>query len=316
MKNILVTGATGQIGTELVAALRQQHGHDSVIALHSRQTSDVVEPNEEIADVADAAAITAVIQKRSIGTIYHLAALLSATGEKDPGKAWTVNMGGLKNILDAAVANKVAKVFWPSSIAAFGPDTPKDNAPQDAVTHPTTMYGVTKVSGELLCNYYHVRYGLDVRSVRYPGLISYKAEPGGGTTDYAVAIFYGALKDKKYTCFVRPDTTLPMMYMDDAIRGTLAIMNAPSDSIRIRTSYNLAGISFSATELADAITQRQPGFTCTYEPDARQAIADSWPASIDDLAARQDWGWAAEYDLNRLVDTMLDKLAGKLSIKN
>lgn len=314
MKKILVTGATGQIGSELVLSLRGRFGDGNVVTLHSRKGHGPEGPNAEIVDVTDADALGTVFRKHSVGTVFHLAALLSATGEKDPSHAWTVNMAGLKNVLDLSVACKVEKVFWPSSIAAFGPDTQKKMTPQDALVHPSTMYGVTKVAGELLCNYYHARFGLDVRSVRYPGLISYKTEPGGGTTDYAVAIFYEALKNKRYTCFVRPTTVLPMMYMDDAIRATLELMDAPADRIKVRTSYNLAGLSFSAEELATAIKKRIPDFECTYEPDFRQKIADSWPESIDDSRAQTDWGWKPRFDLDALVDTMLAELSKKLNL--
>lgn len=316
MKNVLVTGATGQIGTDLVIALRKKFGDDRIVTLHSRKTTEEEGPLVEIADVSDADALQSVFKKHSVDTVYHLAALLSATGEKDPGRAWSINMGGLKNVLDISVETGVKRIFWPSSIAAFGPDTPKQHVPQDAVTHPTTMYGVTKVAGELLCNYYFHKYGLDVRSVRYPGLISYKAEPGGGTTDYAVAIFYEALRQKRYMCFVRPDTVLPMMYMDDAIRATLELMDAAADRISVRTSYNLAAMSFSAKQLADAITQRIPEFVCAYEPDERQKIADSWPQSIDDGKALSDWHWKPEFDLERMTDVMLERLAKKLQPTN
>lgn len=313
MEKILVTGATGQIGSELVTLLRMNFGEESVVTLHSRKGAGPEGPNAEIVDVTDLIALRRVFKKHSFGSVYHLAALLSATGEKDPSRAWDVNMAGLKNILDLCVETKVGKAFWPSSIAAFGPDSQKKMTPQDAVLHPTTMYGVTKVAGELLCNYYHVKYGLDVRSVRYPGLISYKTEPGGGTTDYAVAIFYGALKDKRYTCFVRPDTMLPMMYMDDALRATVELMETAPERVRVRTSYNLAALSFSAEELAAAIARRLPGFTCRYDPDARQKIADSWPQSIDDSVAKADWGWKPKYALEAMVDVMLEKLKQKFS---
>jgi nucleoside-diphosphate-sugar epimerase len=312
MKKILVTGSTGQIGSELVVSLRSRFGDENIVTLHSRRGHGPEGRNAEIVDVTDINALGKVFRKNAVGTVYHLAGLLSATGEKDPSRAWSINLTGLKNILDLSVALKVEKVFWPSSIAAFGPDTQKKMAPQNAATYPTTMYGVTKVAGELLCNYYFIRYGLDIRSVRYPGLISYKTEPGGGTTDYATAIFYDALQKKRYTCFVRPTTVLPMMYMDDAIRATVEIMDADADRIKVRTSYNLAGLSFSAEELAAAIEKRIPGFECTYTPDFRQQIADSWPESIDDSRAKADWGWSPKYDLDALVDTMLAKLSKKL----
>ncbi len=311
MEKILVTGSTGQIGSELVPLLRTRFGEESVVTLHSKKGAESEGPNAEIVNVTDLAALRRVFKKHSFSAVYHLAALLSATGEKDPSKAWDVNMAGLKNVLDLSVETRVGKVFWPSSIAAFGPDAQKKMTPQDAVLHPTTMYGVTKVAGELLCNYYHSKYGLDVRSVRYPGLISYKTEPGGGTTDYAVAIFYGALQEKRYTCFVRPDTVLPMMYMDDALRATVELMEAAPERVRVRTSYNLAALSFSAEELAAAIAKRIPGFLCTYEPDARQKIADSWPQSINDSSAHADWGWKPKYALEAMVDEMLEQLKRK-----
>jgi len=314
MKKILVTGATGQIGSELVPRLRARYGDENVVTLHHKKGNVTKEKNAEIADISVAEELRKVFQKYSIGTVYHLAGILSATGEKDPSRAWDVNMAGLKNILDLSIASKVEKVFWPSSIAAFGPDTQKKMTPQDTVMHPSTIYGVAKVAGELLCNYYHSKYAVDVRSIRYPGLISYKAEPVAGTTDYATAIFYEALRRNRYECYLRPSTVLPMMYMDDAIRATLEIMDAPADRVKIRTSYNLASLSFSAEELAAAIAKRMPGFTCEYEPDFRQKIADSWPESIDDSRARTDWGWKPTFDLDALVDTMLAELSKKLNI--
>ncbi len=309
MNKILITGSSGQIGSELVGLLRSKYGNDQVVALDNRKSGDA-----EVVDVTDVDALGEVFNKHSIGTVYHLAGLLSATGEKNPSLAWNVNLNGLKNILDLSLAHKADKVFWPSSIAAFGPSTQKKMAPQDARTNPSTMYGVTKVAGELLCDYYHTRYGLDVRSVRYPGLISHATEPGGGTTDYAVTMFYEALQKRRYTCFVKPTTVLPMMYMDDAIRATLGIMDADADRIKVHTSYNLAGLSFSAEELAAAIGRRLSGFMCEYAPDFRQQIADSWPESIDDHQARADWGWKPKYDLDALVDTMLSALSKKLHI--
>ncbi|MEM3075859.1 MAG: NAD-dependent epimerase/dehydratase family protein, partial [Candidatus Bilamarchaeaceae archaeon] len=252
-----------------------------------------------------------VVKKYGIDTIYHLASILSAKGEQNPELAWHVNIGTLKNVLDIARDQKLERVFWPSSIAAFGPTTPRERTPQRTILEPGTMYGVTKVTGELLCNYYFRKWGVDVRSVRYPGLISYKAPPGGGTTDYAVAIFHAALKDKKYECYLREDSALPMMYMPDAIRGTIQLMEADASKITIRTSYNLAAISFTPKEIAEEIRKHIPEFTCTYKPDFRQAIADSWPKSIDDSQARKDWGWTHEYDLAKMTKDMLEKLKAK-----
>lgn len=313
MSKILVTGAFGQIGSELVPALQQKYGQENVIAIgHHNIPADSVGVVEK-ADVMDVAALAAVIEKHQIDTVYHLVSLLSATGEANPNLAWELNLTVLKKILDVAVAKKL-RVFWPSSIAAFGPTTPRDRTPQHTVLEPTTMYGVTKVAGELLCQYYFKKYGLDVRSVRYPGLISWKAEPGGGTTDYAVAIYYDALKQGKYTCFVKEDTTLPMMYMDDAIRATLELMDADPTKLTVRTSYNIAALSFTVKELAEVISQRVP-VAVTYVPDHRQAIADSWPKSIDDSVALQDWGWKAAIDLNQMTDLMLTNLRAKLGIK-
>jgi nucleoside-diphosphate-sugar epimerase len=313
MKKILVIGATGQIGSDLVPELREKYGNENVVAV-SRKT----EPSEELkqgpcefADACDRGAIEALVKKYEVDTIHHLASILSAKGEQNPELAWKINMESLKNVLDLAKDYKL-KVFWPSSIAAFGPTTPRDNTPQRTVLEPNTMYGVTKIAGELLCNYYFEKFGVDVRSVRYPGIISYKALPGGGTTDYAVAIFYEALEKKKYTFFVKEDTVLPMMYMPDCIKGTIDIMEADSSKIKVRTSYNFAGISFSAKELAEEVKKHIPEFEASYEPDFRQKIADSWPKTIDDSDARADWGWKHEYDLARMTEDMLQKLKVKL----
>lgn len=306
---IIVTGATGQIGSELVPALRAKHGKENVLAVGNRRAAPELEaagPFERV-NVRDDAALGELFAKYQPVEVYHLASLLSATGEKDPGLAWDVNLLGLKRVLDLAVTHK-ARLFWPSSIAVFGPTTPREQTPQRTILEPTTMYGVTKLAGESLCNYYHLKHGLDVRSLRYPGLISYATEPGGGTTDYAVAIFVEALKRKSYECFVRAETVLPMMYMDDAIRGTIELMDAPPEALTVRTSYNFAGLSFSARELADVVAKRVPGFTCTFTPDERQAIADSWPQSIDDSQASTDWNWNAQYDLQKLADAMLEGL--------
>lgn len=311
MKSILVTGAFGQIGSELVPALQKKYGKDHVIALGHHNIPQGFDGIVEKAGIDEKGKITEIIEKYKIDTIYHLVSLLSAKGEIDPTFTWHVNMDGLKLILDIAVEKKI-QVFWPSSIAAFGPTTPRDNTPQRTILEPTTMYGVTKVAGELLCQYYHKKYGLDVRSVRYPGIISWKAEPGGGTTDFAVAIFYEAIKQGKYTCFVREDTVLPMMYMDDAVNATIQLMEADAKKLTISTSYNLAAISFSARELADEINKYMT-VEVTYVPDRRQQIADSWPKSIDDSVARADWGWKHQFDLKKMTEIMIENLKKKLA---
>jgi len=307
---ILVTGATGQIGSDLVPALRKRLGKDNVVALgHKTPPSEELKEGPfESADARDKEALRQLIKAYDIREIYHLVSILSAKGEQNPDLAWDVNMLSLKNILDLSLELGIKKVFWPSSIAVFGPTTPRVNTPQRTVLEPTTMYGVTKVAGENLCHYYFLKHGLDVRSLRYPGLISYKAPPGGGTTDYAVAIFHEALKRGKYECYLRADTVLPMMYMDDAIRATIELMEAEPSKITVRTSYNIAALSFSAAELAEEIAKSVPGFECAYSPDSRQNIADSWPQSIDDSYARKDWGWRHEYDLPKMVAAMLEGL--------
>lgn len=309
MTKILVTGATGQIGSELTLALREIHGGANVIAADKRP------PNERLSetgpfitlDVTDRKQLESAVCEHKITEIYHLAAILSATGEQNPDLAWRVNMEGLYNVLEVAKNFGVKKIFWPSSIAVFGPKTPKENVPQDTILSPTTMYGITKVAGELLCEYYHRRYGLDVRGLRFPGIISSETPPGGGTTDYAVEIFYAAVRGEPYTCFVRPDTVLPMMYMPDCLKATLMLMNADPSRLRFRI-YNVTGMSFSAAELAEEIKKRVPNFRVEYKPDFRQAIADSWPRTIDDSAAREDWGWQPDYDLPKMVEAMLTAL--------
>ncbi len=306
MKNVLVTGALGQIGSELVPALLKKKGIEKVVAVDNRTPENRSEGIFETADIRDAVAIEEIVKRYQIDTVFHLVSLLSATGEQNPNLAWDINMNGLKIILDLAVKYKM-RVFWPSSIAAFGPTTPRQMTPQRTVLEPSTMYGVTKVAGELLCQYYFLKHGLDVRSVRYPGLISWKAQPGGGTTDFAVAIFHEAIKNGSYECFVKEDTILPMMYMDDAIAGTIALMDAPADKISIRTSYNLAAISFRADELAAEINKHIP-CTTTYKPDHRQKIADSWPQTIDDSQARNDWGWNHEFTLSKMTEDMIKNL--------
>lgn len=311
MKKILVTGAFGQIGTELVPALQKKYGENNVIALGHHTIPSDFKGILEKADILETEKIKNIIQKHNIGTVYHLVSILSAKGEQDPQLTWKVNMEGLKTILDFSVQYKL-RIFWPSSIAVFGPTTPQDNTPQQTILEPTTMYGVTKLAGEALCHYYFLKYGVDVRSVRYPGLISYKAEPGGGTTDYAVAIFYEAIKNGKYECFVKEDTTLPMMYMDDAIDGTIKLMETDAKKVKIRTSYNFAAISFTAKELEKEI-RKHMSLKVTYKPDHRQKIADSWPNSIDDSKAREDWGWKHVYNLPKMTKVMLEKLKKKLT---
>lgn len=310
MKRILVTGAFGQIGSELVPALQAKFGKENVVAVGNSRIPEDFDGIVEKLNQPDKEGLRGLITKYEIDTVFHLVSLLSATGEKDPSFTWHLNMQSMKDVLDLAVEFKL-KVFWPSSIAAFGPTTPRDFTPQRTVLEPTTMYGVTKVSGELLCQYYFNKFGVDVRSVRYPGIISYKALPGGGTTDYAVAIFYDAIEKGEYECFVSEETTLPMMYMDDAVKATIDLMEADPAKLTVRTSYNLAAISFTAEELAAEINKTLP-VKVTYKPDHRQAIANSWPKSIDDSQARQDWGWQHEYDLSKMTEIMINELKKKL----
>lgn len=310
-RKILVTGAMGQIGSELIPALRAKYGSENVIAVghHKEPTEEFKKAGPfERADASKKEELELLIKKYQINTIYHLVGILSATGEKDPSMAWQVNMTSLKNVLDLAVEYKIDRMFWPSSIAAFGPTTPLYDTPNQTVLAPTTMYGVTKVAGELLCQYYFVKYGLDVRSLRYPGIISWKTPPGGGTTDYAVAIYYDAIAKGSYECFVREDTILPMMYMDDAVRATIMLMEADPEKIKIRTAYNLTALSFSAKELADNVSKYIPDFKCTFSPDSRQKIADSWPKTIDDSCARNDWEWKPEFGLDQISEDMIKNL--------
>lgn len=304
---ILIIGANGQIGTELAEALAARHGHEAVVTSDLAATGRLPALRHEALDVTDAAALAAVVKRHRITQVYHLAAALSASGEQHPQWAWHLNMTGLLNLLELARSVKLEKVFWPSSIAAFGPGTPAE-AQQATVMDPTTVYGISKLAGERWCAWYHAKHGVDVRSLRYPGLISWKTPPGGGTTDYAVDIFHQALRRGQYSCFLREDTRLPMMHMDDAIRATLALMDAPAEAVKERGSYNLAGLSFTPRELADEIARQVPGFTLRCEPDFRQAIADSWPQRIDDAAARRDWGWQPRFDLTNLVSDMLAAL--------
>lgn len=310
-KKILVTGAVGQIGSELTLALRERYGGDNVVAAgHRTQPGQALRDSGpfEFIDVRQRETIEGVVKRYNIDTIYHLAAILSAVGEEKPLLAWEVNMNGLYNILEVARQHEMVRVFCPSSIAVFGPQTPRDNTPQETILCPTTMYGVTKVAGELLCNYYVRRFGLDVRGVRYPGIISAETPPGGGTTDYAVEIYYEAVRHRRYTCFVRQDTMLPMMYMPDCIKAAMDLMEADFAQLRHHADFNVAAMSFSAGELAAEIQKHIPDFVCEYRPDFRQAIADSWPRSIDDSAARQEWGWQPGYDLAAMTVDMLEKL--------
>jgi nucleoside-diphosphate-sugar epimerase len=310
MRRILVTGAVGQIGSELTVELRRRHGAESVVATGHRTApgSLLREGPFEFIDVSRRETVESVVRKYQIDTIYHMAAILSAVGEQKPHLAWDVNMNGLYNILEVARELKLTRVFCPSSIAAFGPETPRDSTPQETILRPTTMYGVTKVAGELLCDYYVRRFGVDVRGVRYPGIISAETLPGGGTTDYAVAIYYEAVAKKRYTCFVRENTVLPMMYMPDCIKGTIELMEADFSRLKHHADFNLAAMSFSAGELAAEIRKHIPDFECKYEPDFRQAIADSWPRSIDDSAAREEWGWQPAYNLATMTTHMLSAL--------
>jgi len=309
MERILVIGANGQIGSELVDALAAKHGADNVIAADISPTSLYGAKIYEVVDVLNTDRLAEIHDKYEITQVYQLAALLSATGEKAPLKAWTLNMDGLLNILELArirgEAGKPLKVFWPSSIAAFGPNTEAVNTPQYTVMDPNTIYGISKLAGERLCEYYYQKYNVDVRSIRYPGIISYKSPPGGGTTDYAIAIFHSALKGEVYSCFLEAQQSLPMIYMPDAIRATINLMEAPAENIKIRSSYNVSGMSFNPQELTSEITKNLPNFQVHYDPDSRQAIAASWPQSLNDEAAFKDWGWKAEIDLTALVTDML-----------
>jgi nucleoside-diphosphate-sugar epimerase len=318
MNKTLVIGAGGQIGTELVRALQQKKGNDNVIAAdlkeecpHALSGSHYVQLN-----ALDRESVRNYVINENISEVYLLAALLSATAEKNPAFAWELNMEGLFTILDLAKEGYLKKIFWPSSIAVFGPTTPRVHTPQYTIMEPTTVYGISKQAGERWCEYYHAKYGVDVRSIRYPGLISYTSLPGGGTTDYAVDIFYQAKLGKPFTCFLSENTALPMMYMEDAIRATIELMEAPAEKVQIRSSYNLSGCSFTPAEIAAEIRKHKPDFTIAYSPDFRQAIADSWPDSIDDSAAREQWGWKENYDLPMLVTTMLTNVNTELLTEN
>ncbi len=307
---ILIIGACGQVGTELTLKLREIYGNDNIICTDVKEQEGIFEggPYHKL-DVLDKNGILDLVKKYKITQVYHLAALLSATAEKNPMFGWQLNMDGLLNVLNIAKDNNISKLYWPSSIAVFGPTTPRKNTPQDTIMDPNTVYGITKLAGERWCEYYFNKYKLDVRSIRYPGLISYTSEPGGGTTDYAVHIFHEALKTKSYECFLSRDTALPMLYMPDAVRATLEIMEAPAENVKIRSSYNLGGVSFTPDEIAAEIKKHIPEFTISYKPDFRQAIADSWPASIDDSRAKKDWGWKVDYDLAEMVADMLKNIS-------
>jgi len=315
MKKILITGASGQIGTDLTMELRKRFGNDNVIA------SDIKSPAKTVLEsgpfvelnVLDKANIESIVDEYKITEIYHLAAILSGNAEKAPKRSWDINMESLFNILDVVKDKKMDKVFWPSSIAVFGPSTPVKNTPQDTVMDPNTVYGISKQAGERWCEYYFNKYGVDVRSLRYPGLISYSAEAGGGTTDYAVEIFYDAIKKKSYECFLKEETALPMMFMEDAIDATIGIMETEKDLVKIRSSYNISGISFDPKTIANEIQKHIPEFEITYKPDFRQAIAESWPQSIDESRANDDWGWKAKYGMTEMCNIMLKEVEKKLN---
>jgi nucleoside-diphosphate-sugar epimerase len=311
-EKILVIGASGQIGVELTLALRKIYGNNNVVASDLREQNPLLEGTGPYVslDVMNKEMLHVQVIRQNITQIYLLAAILSATGEKNPNLAWSLNMQSLLNVLDIAKEEKLFKVYWPSSIAVFGPTSPRINCPQQTIIEPTTVYGISKYAGEFWCNYYFQRWGIDVRSIRYPGLISYKSAPGGGTTDYAVEIFHDALEEKKYQCFLQEDTYLPMMYMPDAIKATIEMMEAPASKISVRHAYNISGMSFSPKEIAAEIKKHIPEFEISYQPDYRQQIANSWPQSIDDSVARNDWGWKEDYNLQRMTADMFANLKG------
>ncbi|MFT5184901.1 MAG: nucleoside-diphosphate-sugar epimerase [Flavobacteriales bacterium] len=313
--NILVIGSAGQIGVELVLQLRAQFGASKVVASDIRMPANEEVVNSgpfEMLNILNDQDLLHIVEKHNIDTVYHLAAMLSATAEKDPEKAWDLNMTSLFYILDLAKNGKIKRIFWPSSIAVFGPTTPKYNTPQITICEPSTVYGISKLAGEQWCSYYHEKFGVDVRSIRYPGLISYKSAPGGGTTDYAVEIFHEAIKNGTYSCFLEAQTELPMMFMEDAIRATIEITNAEDSKVPIRTSYNLAGMSFTPEQIALEVKKHIPEFQMSYAPDFRQQIAASWPASIDDSKAREHWGWETKFDLARTTEVMLHEIRNQI----
>lgn len=306
-ERVLIIGSNGQIGLELAEALRKNYGSENVVCSDVRKIENQIAPFE-ILDILDQNTLHQIVKKYQITQVYLLAALLSATAEKNPKFAWDLNMNGLFHVLDMAKEGLIKKVYWPSSIAVFGPSTPRVLTPQYTVMEPNTIYGISKQAGERYCEYYHQKYGVDVRSIRYPGLIGWKSAPGGGTTDYAVHIYHEALKNQSYECFLSAETTLPMMYMEDAIRATINLMEAPAEQVKIRSSYNVAGISFNPEEIAASIRKHIPNFSISYKPDFRQAIADSWPQSINDAEARAHWGWKPNYDLDKMTQVMLENL--------
>jgi nucleoside-diphosphate-sugar epimerase len=309
-EKILILGACGQIGQELTQKLRVIYGNNNIIASDIREGDEnmLLSGPFEVVDATDKASILAIVKKYNITQVYLLAAMLSVTSEQQPLKAWDLNMSSLLAVLNLGKEKHIKQLYWPSSIAVFGPTTPKNNTPQNTIMAPTTVYGISKVAGEYWCNYYHEKFGVDVRSIRYPGIISWKSKPGGGTTDYAVDIYFDAIQKKSYQCFLSKDTRLPMMYMEDAIRATVELMEAPIENVKIRSSYNLSGCSFTPKELYMEIKKHVPDFKIKYEPDFRQAIADSWPGSIDDSASRDDWGWKEEYDVQKMVRIMLENI--------
>ncbi len=304
---ILIIGSNGQIGLELAESLRKVFGEDNVVCSDVRMFENQIAPFE-LLDILDVQKLHEIVKKYQITQVYLLAALLSATAEKNPKFAWDLNMNGLFHVLDMAKEGIIKKIYWPSSIAVFGPTTPSVQTPQYTVMEPNTIYGISKQAGERYCEYYHQKFGVDVRSIRYPGLIGWKSAPGGGTTDYAVHIYHEALKHQKYECFLSAETTLPMMYMEDAIRATIDLMEAPAEKVIIRSAYNVAGISFNPEDIAASIRKHIPTFSISYQPDFRQAIADSWPQSIDDTRAREDWGWQPNYNLDRMTAVMLENI--------
>ena len=306
-EKILVIGSSGQIGTELTAQLQNIYGSENVIASDIKKPQHFLGEFEEL-DVLDEKRLGEIVAKRNVSQVYLLAALLSATAEKNPQFAWKLNMNSLFNVLDLAKEKKIKKIYWPSSIAVFGPSTPKENVPQFTVMDPTTVYGISKLAGERWCEYYFLKYGVDVRSLRYPGLISYTSLPGGGTTDYAVDIFYKAIENSSFQCFLKEDTVLPMMYMPDALRATIELMETETKNVKVRSSYNVAAMSFSPKAIANEIKKHIPAFQISYQPDFRQSIADSWPKSIDDACANKDWNWKNKATLNDMVSDMLEHL--------